>query len=247
MTSVSVVTVTLNNAAGLRETLSSLANLQTRPIEVVIVDGGSTDSTAAVVDAYRDTLDVRYSSEPDGGIYDAMNKGHRVVRGSLVHYLNAGDTVFGEPYRDIAGPGLLPVHLHDETGRFFFEDFVRYGGRAYCHQGILFPAGHADYDCSYRLAADLDLMIACFPRGLLELPMSSSGGVRFDLGGVSSRSRRLQAREFRAIFYRRLPWPEALRLHAGMLLKDLVPRGARRLLIKLMHGRHATPRSAPCN
>lgn len=239
MTRVSVVTVTLNNAAGLRHTLSSLARVQCQPLEVVIIDGGSTDDTAAVVDTYRAKLDIRYSSEPDRGIYDAMNKGHGKCRGDLIHYLNAGDTVFGEPYSQVTQPCLLPVHVHDESGRFFFEEFIRHGGFGYCHQGILFARNHPSYRDDYRVAADLDLMIACFPSGLQGLPRALGGGARFNVGGTSSQAGRARDREVRAIFYRRLPWWTASRLQAAILLKSLLPRPVRRWLVKALHPGHA--------
>jgi glycosyltransferase involved in cell wall biosynthesis len=237
MDAISVVTVTLNNSRGLRETLSSLAALDCRPMEVVIVDGGSTDDTCQVVREFEALLPLSFTSEPDKGIYDAMNKGRGRCRGDLVHYLNAGDTVFGEPYREVVQPSLLQVHLHDETGRFFFEDFIRHGGFAYCHQGILFPRDHPNYNQDYRVAADLDVMIACFPQGLHGLPRVSGGGVRFDLGGASSQAKRAQTREFRTIFYKRLPWWTASRLQAGLMLKDLLPRGLRRPLARLLYRR----------
>jgi glycosyltransferase involved in cell wall biosynthesis len=234
---VSVVTVTWNNAAGLRQTLASLAALQHRPLEVVIVDGGSTDGTEAVVGEYAGQLALSYSSEPDEGIYEAMNKGHRRCGGALVHYLNAGDTVFGEPYAAAAQPCLLPVRVHDAEGRYFFDEFVRFGGRAYCHQGILFPVAHPDYDTKYRIAADLDLMLACFPGGLERLPKVKGGGVRFDQGGVSTRAAATQTHEFLAVFRCRLPRGEALGLYAYLQVKRFIPQALRRAIVGWRHGR----------
>ena len=234
MASVSVVSVTLNNAAGLRETLTSLAALQSQPKEVVIIDGGSSDDTAAVVDAYRTKLQIHFSSEPDRGIYDAMNKGHRSCLGEFVHYLNAGDTVFGEPYQRVTQASLLPVHVHDESGDFLFEDFVKHGGFGYCHQGILFSRDHRSYSDEYRVAADLDLIIVTFPGGLHRLPVAGDGGVRFALGGVSSQAISVRDREVRSILYQRLPWWVASRLQLGIRLKSAVPRRVRRLLVRLL-------------
>ena len=235
MTRVSVVTVTLNNAAGLRQTLNSLAVLQCRPWEVVVVDGGSKDDTAALVREFEVQLPLSFTSEPDRGIYDAMNKGHRNCRGEFVHYLNAGDTVFGEPYRQVAQATLLPVHVHDDTGRFLFEDFIKHGGFGYCHQGILFPRDHPTYRAQYRVAADLDLIIAAFPGGLRGLPRARGGGVCFTLGGISSQAVTERDREMRAILYQRLSWWAASRLQIGILLKNLLPRGLRRTLMKHLH------------
>lgn len=235
MSQVSVVTVTLNNAGGLRKTLSSLAALACRPMEVVVIDGGSVDDTAAVLREFEAQLPLSFTSEPDRGIYDAMNKGHRSCRGEFVHYLNAGDTVFGEPYHHVTQACLLRVHVHDEAGRFFFEEFIRHGGFGYCHQGILFARSHPSYREEYRVAADLDLMIAAFPRGLRGLPRMRSAGVRYALGGVSSRAGRARDREVRAIFFDRLRWWEASRLQAAIVLKNLLPRRVRRLLVRAWH------------
>lgn len=236
MTTVSVVTVTFNNAGGLRETLNSLACLQSQPLEVAVIDGASIDDTAAVVREFGASLSLSFLSEPDQGIYDAMNKGHSLCRGDFIHYLNAGDTVFGEPYREVAQACLLPVHVHDESGRFFFKEFLRHGGFGYCHQGILLPRNHASYRQEYRVAADLDMMIATFPQGMRGLPRVERAGVRYTLGGVSSRAGSARDREVRSIFFERLPWWAASRLQAGIVLKGLLPRGLRRLLVKAMHG-----------
>lgn len=236
MSRVSVVTVTLNHARGVEATLASLVGLQAKPLEVLIIDGGSTDDTAGVVDRYAAGLNIRYFSQADQGIYDAMNKGHGLCRGDFIHYLNAGDTVFGEPYGKVAQACLLPVHVHDESGRFFFEEFIRHGGFGYCHQGILLPRNHASYRQEYRVAADLDMMIATFPRGMRGLPRVEHAGVRYTLGGVSSRAGSARDREVRRIFFERLPWWTAATLQAGIGLKGLLPRGLRRALVKAVHG-----------
>jgi glycosyltransferase involved in cell wall biosynthesis len=232
MSNLSVVTVTRNNAEGLRATLASIDALRCRPLEVVIIDGGSTDDSVGVVREFEARMALSFTSEPDRGIYDAMNKGHDRCRGDLIHYLNAGDTVFGEPYEQVAQACLIPVHVHDERGRFFYRDFVRHAGLAYCHQGIIFPSSHPRYLEEYPVAADLDLMIACFPQGVAALPRVSGGGVRFDLGGASSQAGKARDVEVRSIFYRRLPWWTAMRLQAGIAMKNLVPRKLRRALVR---------------
>lgn len=227
---VSVVTVTLNNAAGLRRTLQSLSALEHKPLEVLVLDGGSTDSTARVVQDFADTLPIAFTSEPDRGIYDAMNKGRSRARGPLVHYLNAGDTVWGEPYRSLIGPSLLTVRILDETGRHLFDDFPKFGGYGYCHQGILFPSDHRPYDTSLKIAADLDLIVDVFPAGLQGLPLLKDGGALFGLGGLSTVASTRRDREVRRILWNRLPAQRAAALIALLTLKNLVPRSIRRRL-----------------
>ena len=150
------------------------------------MDGGSTDATPAVVAEFHALLPLAFESEHDAGIYDAMNKGRLRARGALIHYLNAGDSIWGEPYRSPDGPSLLPVRIHDETGGYLFDDFPKWGGYGYCHQGILFPVEHGPYDTELEIAADLDLIIATFPKGLRHLPLVRGGGASFGLGGLST-------------------------------------------------------------
>lgn len=87
---ISIVTVSFNCARTIARTLQSVA-LQTWPdVEHILVDGASTDGTMAVVAAYRTGL-AHVISEPDSGIYDAMNKGIRLATGDVVAFLNADD------------------------------------------------------------------------------------------------------------------------------------------------------------
>jgi glycosyltransferase involved in cell wall biosynthesis len=90
----SVVTICRNDADGLRRTLSSLAGQDVchERWESVVVDGASDDGSAEVARSFANLLPLRLVSEPDEGIYDAMNKGFRLATASWVQFLNAGDT-----------------------------------------------------------------------------------------------------------------------------------------------------------
>ena len=89
----SVVTVVRNDAAGLERTMASVAE-QTRPgIEYIVVDGASTDGTLEAIRRRADLVDA-WISEPDGGIYAAMNKGAAMASGDYVLFMNAGDRFY---------------------------------------------------------------------------------------------------------------------------------------------------------
>ena len=96
----SIVTINYNNAECLRKTLASVASQTYADIEHIIVDGGSTDGSVEVIREYEQSLASRLSplasrlkwvSEPDKGIYNAMNKGIRMATGEYIEILNSGD------------------------------------------------------------------------------------------------------------------------------------------------------------
>lgn len=97
MMKVSIITVCYNSAATIRRTIESVLGQTYQNIEYIIVDGASKDATLSIIEEYRDALgpQFRLVSEPDQGIYDAMNKGIRMAEGTLIGILNSDD--FYEP------------------------------------------------------------------------------------------------------------------------------------------------------
>jgi GT2 family glycosyltransferase len=88
---VSIVTPVLNRAGSIRACLASVS-AQTYPnVEHIVVDGGSTDGTIETVEAFESFHALRWISEPDGGMYEAVNKGLRLARGTLLAYVNSDD------------------------------------------------------------------------------------------------------------------------------------------------------------
>ena len=87
----SVITVTYNAGAVIEDTIQSVITQTYKNIEYIIVDGASTDKTMSIVNRYRERISV-VVSEPDRGLYDAMNKGIRLATGDYLCFLNAGDS-----------------------------------------------------------------------------------------------------------------------------------------------------------
>lgn len=86
----SIITVNKNNSEGLERTILSVKSLNKKNFEFIIIDGASTDNSIQIIEKYNDCIDY-YVSEPDKGIYNAMNKGICVAKGEYVIFMNSGD------------------------------------------------------------------------------------------------------------------------------------------------------------
>ncbi len=101
---ISVITVVFNGELFLEETIKSVLNQTYDNVEYLIIDGGSTDGTLDIIKRYKNQIDY-WVSEPDKGIYDAMNKGIALASGTWLNFMNAGDsfntsTVLNEIFTD---------------------------------------------------------------------------------------------------------------------------------------------------
>ncbi len=94
----SIITINYNNAEGLRKTLESVGAQTCQELEHVIVDGGSTDGSRELIEQYADTAKypVKWVSEPDAGIYNAMNKGIRMATSEYIEILNSADWLYDD-------------------------------------------------------------------------------------------------------------------------------------------------------
>ena len=124
---ITIVTINLNNKEGLKRTIESVVN-QTffDKVEYVIIDGGSTDGSVDVIKEYDDKI-AYWCSEPDGGIFPAMNKSIEHINGDYVLYLNSGDIldknnvierVYGELDKDIVYGNEYKVNNKRTLARF---------------------------------------------------------------------------------------------------------------------------------
>jgi len=91
---ISIITVCRNEVARIRQTAESVAGQTCRDFEWIVIDGGSTDGTLEILREYRGRM-AQLVSEPDGGVYDAMNKGARLASGEWLLFLNGGDALAG--------------------------------------------------------------------------------------------------------------------------------------------------------
>lgn len=209
---ITIVTVVFNALDNLKSTVESVFKQPTwSDIEYIIVDGGSTDGTLE----YLKTLPpaVRWVSEPDKGIYDAMNKGIRMANGEGLLFLNAGDYFVGDVITtDLTAPCFLPVkYQHPVLGLKPVPLRSRKMGLPNCHQGIIFERRkNLYYDLQYRVCADYDFYLRhVYPD---RLPMHRcSGYVYYDNSGFSRRLARVRDSEIRSIIRKEFGILPALR------------------------------------
>ena len=148
MIAFSVVTITYNAAQVLQPTLDSVLMQDYPHVEHLIIDGASTDNTVAIAEAYRKQSGeaenghtVRIQSEPDNGLYDAMNKGLQLATGDYVVFLNAGDRF---PAADTLDRVVLAAVVGDGEERpavlFGDTDIIDGKGNFLCHRRLTPPA-----------------------------------------------------------------------------------------------------------
>jgi glycosyltransferase involved in cell wall biosynthesis len=177
----SIITVTYNAGKVLEETIQSVIGQSYKNIEYIIVDGKSKDNTLDIAHKYQDRIS-QIVSEPDKGLYDAMNKGIRLATGDYLCFLNAGDKLHKETTLQEIAQNLKTENLPDviygettivnEKGDFLhmrrlstpeeldWKSFKQ--GMLVCHQAFLARrtlAVNNLYDLQYRFSADFDWCI----------------------------------------------------------------------------------------
>ena len=193
MTKFSIITITYNAEAFLPRTVESVLSQHYRDIEHIIIDGASTDSTISVAQDYmqrsyaaQNGHEVRIVSEPDNGLYDAMNKGLRQASGDYICFLNAGDffpnanvldtivsrSLTGKSRKQLPAVIYGDTDIVDNDGNFLrhrrlapprnltWRSFRK--GMLVCHQAFyarLDIARTVPYDTRYRYSADVDWCI----------------------------------------------------------------------------------------
>jgi glycosyltransferase involved in cell wall biosynthesis len=160
---VSIITVVFRAARELPTLIESVAAQKGEDVEFIIIDGGSDDGTIALLRHFDDKIDY-WISEPDGGIYDAMNKGLAAATGEFVLHLNAGDRLKFIPreelHRCLAKKVDAACFSVEMAG--FGEHRPRSGfllriDNSLHHQGVFYRrVGHPGYNVQYRVYSDFD-------------------------------------------------------------------------------------------
>lgn len=177
----SIITVTYNAASTLPPTIASVMEQTCDLYEMIVVDGASTDGTLDLLREYTNA-NLRWISEPDKGIYDAMNKGIAMAEGEYVIFLNAGDRfasaetlqLLADAAMDDDFPGIIygQTDIVDSDGRVLGPRHLRApevltldsfkDGMTVCHQAfVALRKITGFYNLDYRFSADYDWCIRC--------------------------------------------------------------------------------------
>lgn len=200
---ISVVTVAYNAAGTIERTIESVLSQTYQNIEYLVQDGGSTDGTLDIVNRYGDRIAL--VSEPDKGIYDAMNKGVARATGEWIHILNADDWYTGPDALERAVPHLDPARTNYFDLIRSYEDgsqvlqslnvkpWMLYVSAFLPHPGLIVSRAQYDriglFDDTLRIAADHDFilrMVKQLPPKHVAMPlayMDQSGLSATDLSG----------------------------------------------------------------
>lgn len=127
----SIITINLNNAEGLNNTIESIAGQTFTGFEYIVIDGNSTDGSVAVIEKHIACVDY-WVSEKDAGVYDAMNKGITKARGKYLMFLNSGDILAEKNILEI---GNEYMQNSPETSIFYGDTYFKSKGKAqYLHR-----------------------------------------------------------------------------------------------------------------
>lgn len=205
---ISVITAVFNNHETVGAALDSVLSQSHPQVEVIVIDGMSTDGTRDVLDGYSKRIDI-YLREPDDGIYDALNKGIELATGDVVGFLHADDLMadegvlarvaeaFADPTIEAVYGDLVYVRRDDEmqivrtwTAGAFEPDKLGWGWMPphptfYVRREVYQRLGA--FDATYRIAADYDCMLRFLTRGV-RVAYVPHLLVRMRVGGVSNRS-----------------------------------------------------------
>lgn len=164
MSLITYITVVRNGAEDIERTIESILPLLSSKVEYIIIDGGSKDGTLEKIQSFENKIN-RWISEPDKGIYDAMNKGLELAKGEFVCFINIGDKLLNCPLKQIeeavyknAAAISFPVQLSNGTiykpsytAKIKLENTLH-------HQGTYYRKNQIEkFNLSFKTFADFDL------------------------------------------------------------------------------------------
>ena len=202
---ISIITIAFNSEETIEDTIKSVIAQDYKDVEYIIIDGGSTDDTLQIVEKYKDKI-AKVVSEPDKGIYDAMNKGVRASTGELVGILNSDDfyaseTVLSEIAQAIGDKDSIYADLV-YVDRENIEKVVRYWKAGEYKEDCFFKGWmpphptfflrkrlydkYGDYNLKLKSAADYELMLRMLHKHKISVAYLPKVITKMRVGGQSN-------------------------------------------------------------
>jgi glycosyltransferase involved in cell wall biosynthesis len=202
---ITIITVCYNSAATIEKTIQSVANQTFTNIEYIIVDGNSKDGTLDIIKKHKDKI-TQWISEPDKGLYDAMNKGIAMATGDIVGILNSDDTFFSNTIMSEiadfhiknaidASVGNIVQHKEDGkvvrvyTSRNWHPEKLKIGFMP-PHPALFIKKEifdtHGNYDLGFTIGADYELITRFFLKNNISWRYSGITTTAMLVGGLSS-------------------------------------------------------------
>ena len=208
---ISIITATLNNRGTIEDCLNSIHNQSYKDIEHIVIDGGSTDGTLDLLSKYKNSITIQVS-EPDKGIYYALNKGLKLAKGDIIGFLHADDMFADNDVIDTVVSNMERLNVDSCYGDLIYvgkkntEKTVRYWKSCPYEKG-LFEKGwmpphptffvkkemyvkYGMFDTDFKIAADYELMLRFLERHQITTLYIPSVLVKMRTGGTSNRSLR---------------------------------------------------------
>ena len=238
----SIITVTWNAADVITPTMESVQRQTSSDYEMLIIDGASTDDTLAIVKR-ASIAALRVFSEPDKGLYDAMNKGIARARGRYIMFLNAGDTfaddtvlarmarlaadnpgvIYGQTQLVDAQRNVVGKRHLTAPKRLTVNSFKN--GMVVCHQAFVVRRDLApEYDLQYRLSADYDWCIRVLRKSQSNAYVGETPIISYLADGMTTRHHRASLWERFRIMCRHYGTSVAIRRHLRFIPRYLKRR-----------------------
>lgn len=215
-TKVSIVTVTYNCENEIEDTIKSVVSQTYDNIEYLVIDGNSKDKTLSIIERYKQQISVCVS-EPDKGIFDAMNKAIDLATGKWILFMNAGDsfvenTVIEQVFKNNVYEENVGVIYGDAyfvkgdskkvfKSKPFYLEKTKYRGMGICHQSIFCRTDLAKsikFDLKYKYAADYNMIMQIYNKGYDFYNLNTTIA-NYDLTGFSTNNCISQFKEVASI------------------------------------------------
>ena len=203
----SIITINYNNLPGLKKTFASVLSQTYKDFEYIVIDGASNDGSADEMAEHKDKI-TYCLSEPDKGVYDAMNKGIKVATADYCIFMNSGDCFFSDdvvekvlPFLD--GTDILYGNTHYTDGKIrYINDepdlFSFFYVSCWCHQSTFIKTDLLKkylYDDSLRIVADWKFLLQAVIKDNCTYKAVDLNISLYDVTGISSTNKELYEKE----------------------------------------------------